>query len=116
MGHNPARATDKCATGVDGLDQIPQGNSPAGRKTLIIGGRAGKGLLGLEILYRRALAGEAGIFISFEECIDAVRANIPTLRRDVASLDDRAAPAQLVRNPERRGDGPRGARSQWCRS
>jgi circadian clock protein KaiC len=85
---NTPRSIDKCATGIEGLDQILQGGLPAGRTTLIIGGAgAGKSLFGLEMLYRRALAGEAGIFISFEERIETVRENVATLGWNFAPLE-----------------------------
>ena len=78
----------KCPTRVEGLDQILQGGIPAGRTTLLIGGPgAGKSLLGLEFLYRNALAGEAGIFISFEERADALRDNVATLGWQLAALE-----------------------------
>lgn len=78
----------KRATHIAGLDQILEGGLPAGRTTLVIGGPgAGKTLFGLEYLYRQALAGEPGIFISFEETVEALRSNLQTLGWDLAALE-----------------------------
>ncbi|MEF8703136.1 MAG: circadian clock protein KaiC [Candidatus Accumulibacter sp. UW26] len=70
----------KCPTRIEGLDQILEGGLPVGRTTLITGGPGtGKSLFGLEFLIRNALAGEAGIFVSFEEQASALRDNAATL-------------------------------------
>ena len=88
MGDHSRPSIRKCPTHIDGLDQILQGGLPAGRTTLIIGGPgAGKSLFGLEFLYRSALAGEPGIFISFEERTSALRDNAGTLGWDLAPLE-----------------------------
>jgi circadian clock protein KaiC len=88
MAKHALPVTPKFATGVDGLDQILRGGLPAARTTLIIGGPGtGKSLLGLEFLYRSALAGQAGVFISFEEGARALRSNAATLGWDLAPLE-----------------------------
>lgn len=78
----------KCATGIAGLDQILQGGLPTGRTTLVIGGPGtGKSIFGFEFLYRSALSGEPGIFVSFEERADALRDNVGTLGWQLAPLE-----------------------------
>lgn len=79
---------NKTLTRIEGLDQILKGGLPTGRTTLIIGGPgSGKSLFGLEFLYRSALIGEPGIFISFEESASALRSNTSTLGWDLAALE-----------------------------
>jgi circadian clock protein KaiC len=78
----------KVATCIVGLDDVLNGGLPAGRTTLVSGGPgSGKSILGLEFLYIKALAGEPGIFVAFEERADAVRKNAMTLGWDLAPLE-----------------------------
>jgi len=78
----------KVATGIHGLDTVLNGGLPAGRATLLCGGPGtGKSVLALEFLYRGALMGEPGIFITFEEGADVVRQNAATLGWDLAALE-----------------------------
>lgn len=78
----------KVATGVHGLDSVLKGGLPAGRATLLCGGPGtGKSVLALEFLYRGALRGEPGIFVTFEERADVVRENAATLGWDLAALE-----------------------------
>jgi archaellum biogenesis ATPase FlaH len=72
----------------EGLDEILHGGLPAGRITLIGGGPGtGKTVLGLEFLYRRALSGDPGIFLSFEETAESIRRNMLSFGWDLASLE-----------------------------
>jgi circadian clock protein KaiC len=85
---NLPQKLQKCVTHIKGLDQLLEGGLPAGRSTLIIGGPgSGKSLFGLEFLYRSALLGESGIFISFEERVNSLRDNALTLGWDLAALE-----------------------------
>jgi circadian clock protein KaiC len=78
----------KVKTNIAGLDEILDGGLAEGRTTLVAGGPGcGKSILGLEFLYRGALAGEAGIFVTFEEQADAVRKNALTLGYQLAPLE-----------------------------
>ena len=75
---------EKSPTHIKGLDEILEGGLPTNRTTVISGGPgAGKTLFGLEFLFRGALAGEPGIFVSFEEPLDQLRKNAATLGWDV---------------------------------
>jgi circadian clock protein KaiC len=67
--------------------------------TLVSGGPgAGKTVLSLEYVYRGALAGEPGMFVSFEEQAEAFRINARSLGWDLKKLED--AGKLLVMNPE----------------
>lgn len=79
----------KVPTLIEGLDQILKGGLPMGRTTLINGGPgSGKSLFGLEFLYRGALEGQPGIFISFEERAIDLRVNTATLGWDLPALEN----------------------------
>ncbi len=79
----------KKPTLVAGLDEVLHGGLPVGRTTLVSGGPgSGKTVLGVELLYRSALAGEPGIFISFEESPEAIRRNAGSLNLDLAALEE----------------------------
>ena len=76
----PQRLT-KIATGVAGLDDILEGGFPAGRTTLISGGPGtGKTMLGLEFLYKSALAGHAGILLRFVEISNRISRSLLVLK------------------------------------
>jgi circadian clock protein KaiC len=81
-------ALKKSPTYIKGLDEVLEGGLPTNRTTVISGGPgSGKTLFGLEFLYRGAMAGEAGIFVSFEEPLDQLRQNAATLGWDLAPLE-----------------------------
>jgi circadian clock protein KaiC len=88
---NPAtKASElpKVVTGIAGLDDILHGGFPAGRTTLVSGGPGtGKTVCGIEFLYRSAVNGESGIFVTFEERAEAIRRNALTLGWDLAPLE-----------------------------
>lgn len=82
------QSLSKAPTGIPGLDEVLGGGLPRARTTILNGGTgSGKTLLGLEFLYRGALAGEPGIFIGFEEPLDQLRENAATLGWDMAALE-----------------------------
>jgi len=70
------RARDaRCKTGIPKLDEIIGTGIPWGSSLLLSGvAGTGKTVLSLEFVYRGALAGEKGIFFSFEETDDRLRA------------------------------------------
>jgi circadian clock protein KaiC len=75
-------------TKIAGLDEILEGGLPKGRTTLVSGGPgSGKTVLGLEFLCRGAMAGEPGVFITFEERADAIRLNARSMGWDLAALE-----------------------------
>jgi circadian clock protein KaiC len=85
----PAVASNpKAPTAIPGVDQVLLGGLPRECTTLIGGGPGtGKTVLALEQLYRAALAGEPGIFLTFEEQADAVRRNARAMGWDLESLE-----------------------------
>lgn len=83
------RELEKAASHISGFDEILFGGLPEGRTTLIEGGPGtGKSILGLEFLYRGAVADQSGIFVSFEEQARAVRRNALTLGWDLEALEE----------------------------
>jgi len=83
-----ARELPKVATAITGLDDVLHGGFPAGRTTLVSGGPGtGKTVIGTEFLYRSAVRGEPGIFVTFEERAEAVRKNTLSLGWDLAPLE-----------------------------
>jgi circadian clock protein KaiC len=78
----------KAPTGIRGMDEILLGGLPRGRTTLLTGGPGtGKTVVALEFLYRGAVAGEPGIFVTFEESPEFVRRNARTLGWDLEPLE-----------------------------
>lgn len=78
----------KAASDIAGFDEILYGGLPEGRTTLIEGSPGtGKSILGLEFLYRGAMAGQPGIFVTFEERAGAVRRNAQTLGWNLGALE-----------------------------
>lgn len=82
------RTIQKTPTQIQGLDAILHGGLPTQRMTLITGGPGtGKSLLGLEFAYRGAVAGEPGLFVTFEEPGENIRQNAATLGWDLEALE-----------------------------
>ena len=81
----------KCPTGIRGLDEITEGGLPRGRATLVCGGAGcGKTLLAMEFIARGILdLGEPGVFVSFEEPIGDLTANVMSLGIDLRDLSRR---------------------------
>ncbi len=82
------RRLHKSPTGIQGLDEITGGGLPTGRPTLISGSAgAGKTLFGLEFLVRGATRfDEPGVFMSFEETVPDLTANVASLGFDLDQL------------------------------
>ena len=70
------------------MDEILGGGLPKGRPTLVAGGAGcGKTLLAMEFLIHGATKfKEPGVFISFEETVEELTANVASLGFDVADL------------------------------
>jgi len=93
-GHKSASSATglaKCPTGIQGLDEITDGGLPRGRPTLVCGGAGcGKTLLAVEFLVRGAVQfSERGVFISFEETEEELKANVASLGFDLERLVQR---------------------------
>jgi circadian clock protein KaiC len=82
------RTIPKVPTQIPGLDEVLEGGVPRGRTTLVSGGPgSGKTVLGLEFLCRGALAGEPGVFVTFEERAEAVRTNALSMGWNLAAME-----------------------------
>ncbi|RJQ23279.1 MAG: circadian clock protein KaiC [Nitrospiraceae bacterium] len=81
-------ALKKCATGIQGLDEITQGGLPKGRPTLVCGSAGcGKTLLAMEFLVRGAVQfNEPGVFMAFEENAEELTKNVASLGFDLEDL------------------------------
>jgi circadian clock protein KaiC len=81
----------KCPTGIRGLDEIMEGGLPRGRATLVCGAAGcGKTLLAVEVVARGIIDfGEPGVFVSFEESVEDLSANVASLGIDLRDLSRR---------------------------
>lgn len=71
----PGSPGTRCKTGISRLDDLLGEGIPSGSSVLVAGvAGTGKTVLLLEFIYRGALAGEKGIFFSFEETAERLRA------------------------------------------
>ena len=86
--HGPFAALGKAATGIKGFDEITGGGLPKGRATLVCGAAgSGKTLLATEFLVRGATElGERGVFMTFEESVEDLTADVASLGFDLAAL------------------------------
>ena len=83
----PDAPLPKTPTGVHGLDEVTLGGLPSGRPTLLCGAAGcGKTLLAMTFLVNGALAGDAGVFMSFEERADDLATNVASLGYEVDRL------------------------------
>ena len=83
----------KTPSGIKGLDELTGGGLPAGRPTLVCGGPGcGKTLLATTFLVKGALDyGEPGVFVSFDERIADLSANVASLGFDLSGLSQRGS-------------------------
>jgi circadian clock protein KaiC len=87
----PPALLEKARTGIAGLDEITGGGLPRGRTSLLVGGPGtGKTVLALQTLVNgAALHGEPGLFVTFEESPQNLRANAATFGWDLSALEDK---------------------------
>jgi circadian clock protein KaiC len=81
----------KVPTGIQGFDEISSGGLPRGRTTLVMGGPGcGKTVFALQTLVNGARdAGEAGLFVAFEEHTRQLIANAATFGWDLPALQNK---------------------------
>jgi circadian clock protein KaiC len=82
----------KVSSGVRGIDELTGGGLPAGRPTLVCGGPGcGKTLLAMTFLVKGARDyEEPGVFVSFDERIADLAANVSSLDFDLGELQERS--------------------------
>ncbi len=90
---------EKIATGIKGLDEILHGGIPMNRTTIVTGGPGtGKTILGMEFLFKSALNGNPGVFLSFEEQSQDLKTNFRTLGWDLEELENKGDLSILTPN------------------
>jgi circadian clock protein KaiC len=83
----PQPSFSKAPTSIQGFDEISLGGLPRNRTTLVMGGPgAGKSVFALQTLVGAARRKQAGIFVAFEENIDAIFANAAGFDWNLAAL------------------------------
>src|ERR1043165_1062779 len=77
MAANRSPQIEKLATGISSFDVIANGGLPRGRTTLLSGtAGSGKTVFAVQFLAEGIKAGDAGVFVTFEEPADDIRANM----------------------------------------
>jgi circadian clock protein KaiC len=78
----------KTPSGIEGLDEITGGGLPKGRPTLICGSAGcGKTLMGIQFLVKGITEyHEPGVFVSFEETVKDLAANVQSLGFDLEKM------------------------------
>src|SRR3984885_10332433 len=84
----PREIFPKSHSGIEGLDEITGGGLPKGPPTLVCGSAGcGKTLMGVQFLVKGITDyDEPGVFISFEESIRDLTANVQSLGFDLDKL------------------------------
>lgn len=83
-----ANAILKLPTGIPGFDLVADGGLPQGRTTLVSGtAGSGKTIFAAQFLAEGIKAGEAGVFVTFEESPEDIRRNIASLGWNVAEWE-----------------------------
>jgi circadian clock protein KaiC len=81
-------AVEKLPTGITTFDVIAKGGLPKNRTTLVSGtAGSGKTVFAVQFLTAGIDAGENGVFVTFEESADDIRANMRSFGWDLAALE-----------------------------
>jgi len=81
-------AVEKLLTGISSLDIIAKGGLPKNRTTLISGtAGSGKTVFAVQFLAAGIAKGENGVFVTFEESADDIRANMRSFGWDLAQWE-----------------------------
>ena len=86
---SPLTKLSKVPSGIRGFDDITEGGLPQGRPTLVCGAAGcGKTLFAMEFLIRGATQfAEPGVFVSFEETVEDLTANVTSIGFDLSKLE-----------------------------
>src|SRR6059058_2062379 len=96
---NPA--VEKLKTGISSLDIIAKGGLPRNRTTLISGtAGSGKTVFAVHFLAAGIEMGEPGVFVTFEESADDVRANMQSFGWDLARMEQEGKLAFVDASPD----------------
>ncbi len=80
---------ERVHTGIKGLDEMIEGGLKRNNCILLVGGcGTGKSTFGMQYLYNGALAGEPGIYVTFEEDDAQVRENMTMHGWDIAKMEE----------------------------
>ena len=101
MSDQPS-AVRKIPTGIPGFETLTYGGLPAGRSTLLTGSAgSGKTIFAAQFLAAGILGyGEPGVFVTFEEPPDDVRANMKSFGWDVAAWEEAGQWAFVDASPD----------------
>ncbi|HHQ45130.1 MAG TPA: ATPase [Candidatus Altiarchaeales archaeon] len=79
---------DRIKSGVEGLDGMIEGGFVKNSSVLIGGGcGSGKSTFAMQFIYNGALAGEPGVYVSFEEEPEQIRTNMAGMGWDIEKLE-----------------------------
>jgi circadian clock protein KaiC len=88
MTNQAIPAVEKLRTGISSLDIIAKGGLPKNRTTLISGtAGSGKTVFAVQFLAAGITKGENGVFVTFEESADDIRANMRSFGWDLAQWE-----------------------------
>ncbi|MFH1054939.1 MAG: ATPase domain-containing protein [Candidatus Altiarchaeota archaeon] len=80
---------ERISSGIPGLDEMIEGGFKKHSTVLIVGGcGSGKSTLAMQYLYQGALAGEPGVYVTFEEEADSMRDNMSRHGWDLKKMED----------------------------
>ena len=79
---------DRVSTGIKGLDEVLRGGFPKSRTILVVGSPgSGKTTFAVQFLVGGANAGEAGLYVSFDEKPERVKADLSSFGWNLDSLE-----------------------------
>ncbi len=99
---SPIASLEKLPTGIPGLDAITDGGFPCGRTTLVAGtAGSAKTILAVQFLAAGIQNwGEPGVFVTFEEKPDDIRANMGSMGWEIAKWEAEGKWAFVDASPE----------------
>jgi circadian clock protein KaiC len=94
-------AVEKLRTGISSLDIIAKGGLPKNRTTLISGtAGSGKTVFAVQFLAAGIAKGENGVFVTFEESAEDIRANMRSFGWDLAQWQEEGKLALVDASPD----------------
>ncbi len=90
MADRPLKQIEKVPTGIEGFDVIAEGGLPRARTTLVAGtAGSAKTVFATQFLARGiALYDEGGVFITFEDAAEDIRANMASFGWDIPAWEE----------------------------